>query len=250
MRPVSRLLLIFYCIPVLSVLTSGQVTNTERNKLNMSIVVDYNSCYLWRGYTFSEGSVIQPSASITIRRFSLNFWSNFDLEKTEGSPVFNEFDIILSYTYEKRSLEIQPVVQFYFYPGTVELSTGELTLNTAYRYKNIKFLTSHNIDILNYSGSYYGNAGAGYEKEFYSNMLFECGVSLGWANSRFNKTYGSTGKNALNHICGNLGFTFYPSEYIYTKLRFELSNLLDKDLRKMHTGQPVINWGLTLGMEM
>jgi hypothetical protein len=111
-------------------------------------------------------------------------------------------------------------------------------------------LTSHNIDFLNYKGAYYGIAGAGFENEIYKNMFFDCGASLGWANSKFNETYGGIDKNAINHLSCNIGFTYYPVDIIYTKLRFELSNLLDKDLRELNNAQPIINWGLSLGVEL
>jgi hypothetical protein len=250
MKSVIRLLLIFCTISIFTRLSIGQDTDNNYKKFNISFTADANSRYLWRGYTFSEGLVFQPAATISFKKFNLNIWSNFDLNKAEDSHAFNEFDIIFYYSYDNMNLEIQPYIQFYLYPGTEESSTGELTLNAAYTYKNIKFFTSQNIDFLNYKGAYYGNTGAGFEKEIFRNTYFDCGVSLGWANSKFNETYGSISKNAVNHFSGSAGLTFYPNNYIYAKLRFEYSNLLDKDLRELNTGQPIINWGLTLGAEL
>jgi len=249
MRPVSIFFLFAFYTAVSVVQTVSQVINIE-NKIDINTTVDYNTIYLWRGYTFSDGSVIQPSAELSNSEISLALWYNFDLKKLNFSSAFNEFDVILSYSVEFENLRMDPNLHFYFYPLSEESVTGEITLNAEYYYKNFKLLTSHNIDFINYKSAYYGGAGAEYEIEMLRNTFFDCSINLGWANSKFNETYGGISKNAFNHFYGSAGLTFYPTENIYAKLRFEYSNLIDKDLREMHTGQPIINWGFSLGMEL
>ena len=245
MRPVS----IFFLFAVSAVTTVSQVIKIE-NKIDFNTVVDYNTIYLWRGYTFSEGSVIQPSAELSNSKISLALWFNFDLKKPNFSAAFNEFDVILSYSVEYENLRMDPNLHFYFFPLSEESVTGEITLNAEYYYKNFKLLTSHNIDFINYKSAYYGGAGAEYEIEMLRNTFFDCSINLGWANSKFNETYGSIGKNAFNHFYGSAGLTVYPYNFIYAKLRFEYSSLIDKDLRQINNDQPIINWGLSLGMEL
>lgn len=60
--------------------------------------------YIWRGYQLSDDSiVIQPSATVEYKGFSLNLWGNLDTSyddadsTTDDSSDFNETDLTLAY---------------------------------------------------------------------------------------------------------------------------------------------------------
>ncbi len=78
----------------------------EEPKLTATFSVDFLNQYVWRGYALSDaqkGMVIQPSATVSYRGFSLNVWGNFDTnDRTalEMGPAWNETDFTFSYTHE------------------------------------------------------------------------------------------------------------------------------------------------------
>lgn len=80
----------------------------EAPAVTANFYVDFLNQYVWRGYALSDaqkGMVLQPSATVSYRGFSVNVWSNFDTNdrnpvRPENGPSWNETDITLSYTYE------------------------------------------------------------------------------------------------------------------------------------------------------
>lgn len=80
----------------------------EESAFSASVYVDFLNQYIWRGYALSDaqkGMVLQPSATVSYRGFSLNVWSNFDTwDNNPAGPVrgatWNETDITFSYTHE------------------------------------------------------------------------------------------------------------------------------------------------------
>jgi hypothetical protein len=65
---------------------------------------DLNSAYIWRGLTFNDGWILQPSIDIGGLKLGrvpigVNIWSNFNLDDFDGSVrknQFSEVDITLS----------------------------------------------------------------------------------------------------------------------------------------------------------
>lgn len=59
------------------------------------------SKYIWRGFEFSDDSVvIQPSLTVGYKGFALNMWGNLDTNYDDGTDKksqFNETDLTLSY---------------------------------------------------------------------------------------------------------------------------------------------------------
>jgi len=60
-----------------------------------TFAVDTYSAYVWRGITFNEGMVVQPSIDIAKGGFGLNLWGNLDVgsyNETLNEGEFSEVD--------------------------------------------------------------------------------------------------------------------------------------------------------------
>jgi len=85
------------------------------------------SAYIWRGQEFSRHSVvIQPSATIGYKGFSLNVWGNLDTHAYAAGPEnyssnYSETDVTLSYTHK---FGIVSVGGGYIYYGLAALQPG------------------------------------------------------------------------------------------------------------------------------
>jgi len=96
-------------IVVLTFILSGPVLpahageEAKEDKPTVNLSVDVLSQYLWRGYALSSDSaVLQPSATVSYKGFSLNLWGNFDTDEAlpNKGARWNETDFTFSYARE------------------------------------------------------------------------------------------------------------------------------------------------------
>ena len=83
--------------------------------------VDLNSAYVWRGMTFNDGWVAQPSIDITKGGFGLNVWGNFDIDDyndTLDSGEFSEIDLTASYGFTIGMVDVGVGYIEYLFPTT------------------------------------------------------------------------------------------------------------------------------------
>ncbi len=59
--------------------------------LNYEAGVDLNSKYVWRGQTLTNGFVVQPTATIGYKWFSLNWWASYDADRTDAASPAREW---------------------------------------------------------------------------------------------------------------------------------------------------------------
>lgn len=69
---------------------------------DVTIGADLASAYVWRGLTFNDSFVLQPSVDVALpANFGFNVWGNFDLDDYEEGGIesgdFQEVDLTLSY---------------------------------------------------------------------------------------------------------------------------------------------------------
>ena len=66
-----------------------------------TVGLDLNSAYVWRGITFNDGAVLQPSVDVAHPSGAgVNVWGNMDLDDYSGaveSGEFSEVDLTLYY---------------------------------------------------------------------------------------------------------------------------------------------------------
>lgn len=95
-------------IALMGVLCSGMAATyaaAEEEKPSADASVSFLSKYVWRGFEFSEDSmVIQPSMTVGYKGFAMNLWGNLDTDETDAmggtdadSSSWNETDFTISY---------------------------------------------------------------------------------------------------------------------------------------------------------
>lgn len=221
----------------------------SQKKVDVFINADYNSVYLWRGLTFSEGSVMQPSVNFSYRNINLNIWGNVDFGNQYDQKL-NEVDYALSYKISGKKFEIEPILQFYTYPkNEVGPSTGEFGVKMSLFAGEFTFFTSQNFDIVEYKGAYSGDISAGYEYNIGKNHSLGAAIGLGWANSKFNEPYTGLAKGTFNSVFINM-FSFHSFGKVSVKPRLEISRIPDKEIREITWKGTIVNAGLSLGVDL
>ena len=88
---------------------------------DVTVGADVASAYVWRGITFNDEGVIQPSVDISSESgIGINVWGNFDLgdydQAVEGGD-FQEIDLTLSYAVPVEGVDLSIGLIDYLFPG-------------------------------------------------------------------------------------------------------------------------------------
>ncbi len=94
--------------------------------------LDVASAYVWRGQTFNDGLVLQPSVDVAAKNgFGINVWGNYDIDDYDGtldSHEFSEIDLTVSYGTTLGKVDVGVGAIGYFFPAGGE-ETWELYLS-------------------------------------------------------------------------------------------------------------------------
>src|SRR5450755_1269148 len=150
--------------------------------------VDVNARYLWRGLALSNGTVMQPSGWMTAYGLNAVLWTNVMLTD-EGSRRLSAIVPSLTYTFQWRSLTVEPGVIYYDSPGQpLTPSTGEASLEASIELGWLHLLTSDYVDVVHAPGAYFGTAGAWWEPKV-GHWSFKAQADLGVATAAYNRVY-------------------------------------------------------------
>jgi hypothetical protein len=87
----------------------------------VTTALDVNSAYVWRGLTFNDGFVIQPSIDVSYNGFAVNVWANYDLNDFDGlveENQFSEVDLTASYAFKLGAVDASVGIIEYAFPTT------------------------------------------------------------------------------------------------------------------------------------
>ena len=88
---------------------------------DVTTAIDVNSAYLWRGITFNDGIVVQPSVNGAAGNFGLNVWGNLyadDYDDTLDSIEFSEVNLTLTYAIAAGPVGLTAGYIEYLFPTT------------------------------------------------------------------------------------------------------------------------------------
>ena len=221
-------------------------------RLSFGTETDLSSEYVWRGMVLGNRPVVQPSIWISARRFTLIASRNLTPASTPESLPLHATDLTLTYGRDWKNLRIEPAIEAYLngrLAGIHDPNTMEGQLKLSYPAGPLRLFTIHSFDVLAYKGSYFGEAGAGYERRVTNKTSFAVSFRSGWASSKFNDAYIGVNMPAFNFVGAEGSFTRYLNRYLYLQPHFEFSNIVDRQLRQHLLRPTVINFGLTMGIE-
>jgi hypothetical protein len=195
--------------------------------------LDLNSAYVWRGITFNDGLVAQPSMDVSKGGFAFNAWGNFDLSDyndTLDKNNFSEVDLTLSYTLEIKDLVISVGVIEYLFPaggaGTRELFgslgipiIGGLSAGLNYYY---------DVDEVH---SYYTDVTLTYAMALMDGLDLAVGAKAGYAGKDFAQFYSDAATDGGFYDYGFfLGLTYAISDALSLGANLNYTNTIDEDV--------------------
>lgn len=169
----------------------------------VTVASDLASAYVWRGVTFNDGFVLQPSVDIAHESgLSFNVWGNLDLESYGAAEEgeFQEVDLTLNYAIPEDIEGIDfsvGLIQYVFPEAGSDTSTREVFMSASVAPVD---LISFGADVyydFDEIGGWYGNIGAALDmtallEDAPEGLGLEISTAIGFADEDFSVAYGGT----------------------------------------------------------
>ena len=154
--------------------------------------LDFASAYVWRGITFTDGAVFQPSVTASNDSgFAINVWGNLDLDDANDmSAEFNEIDLTASYGFGTDAVSAEVGFIEYLFPNTAFAGTREVYLSLG-----LDIVASPSVSIyydIDEVKDFYANVGVSFGGDVSDALAWSVDVSVGWAGDDFAAAYGGT----------------------------------------------------------
>ncbi|MDD2463008.1 MAG: MltA-interacting MipA family protein [Desulfobulbus sp.] len=177
--------------------------------------VDVNSAYVWRGLTFNDGMVLQPSiTAASDNGFSVNVWGNYDINDYDGAVDenhFSEVDLTASYAFKLGSVDTTVGIVAYTFPttypdnlagaGTDYSSTAEIFLGLGYDLGHGFSIAGNIYYDVDQVDDFYLTAGLKYAYDINEKTSLSLGGLISYAGEDFTAYYaGGTDSGFFNYI--------------------------------------------------
>jgi len=194
--------------------------------------VDFASAYVWRGLTFNDGFVIQPSIDVAKNGFGVNVWGNYDVSDYDNqvsSNDFQEVDLTLYYskTFGKLDAGIG-VINYLFPQGGDETTEAYLSLG----YPIVGGLSASlavYYDFEAFDELSYANLGLSYAYDINDKLSLEAGATAGWAGGDFCAANGGNGDSGLWDYSFSLSVGYAISDALSASAGITYVGSLDDD---------------------
>lgn len=239
-----------FCCPLLAQGIDSTSIDPGAALVSFGMECNGSSRYIWRGMACSDDAVVQASGWLSTGDLTFSVWANYDVTRSIGDNHLNEIDYTIEYARSVGSFALTAGSSFYSYRGQVDVaSTSELYAELSWEAAIIRPFTRHSVDIDEYSGGYFGDAGVRVSILSREQVNVELETSVGWASAKFNESYFGESSAAIDVATLSLSCSYLVTELVSLTPRIEISELLDRTLRTTVDKPLLVNLGLTVGVE-
>lgn len=198
---------------------------------DVTAAVDANSAYVWRGLTFNDGLVLQPSLDVAANGFDINVWGNFDLNDYNGvdSGDFSEVDLTGSYSHSFGPVEATVGIIDYLFPGggdsTAELFAGlSMDVGAGFSVGSTVYYDFDQVD------DFYVTATLGYSYSINKPTTLGFSGTISYAGKEFADFYaGGTDAGFFNYIL-TASLNYAVTDALGIGVAINYSDSMDKDV--------------------
>ncbi len=173
--------------------------------------MDFASAYVWRGITFTDGAVWQPSVTASNGSgFAINVWGNLDIDDANDmSGEFNEIDLTASYGFGTDAVSAEVGFIEYLFPNTAFAGTREVYMTLGWDVTAAPSVSVYyDIDEVQ---DFYANVGVSFGGAAADVLEWGVSVSAGYAGDDFAAAYGSVSGGGLYD--GNVTFSLSAASW-------------------------------------
>lgn len=196
--------------------------------------LDLNSAYVWRGITFNDGLVAQPSIDVAKGGFGFNVWGNFDLSDYNDNIDqynFSEVDLTLSYGFSISKLDVGVGVIEYLFPATAKTAApGTRELYVSLSHPIIGGLSAgldfyYDVDEIH---GYYGDLSLTYGMDLMDKLSLEAGGKVGYAEKEWAMAANSGEAGGWHNYNVGLGLAYAVSDALGVGASINYADTMDK----------------------
>jgi uncharacterized protein (TIGR02001 family) len=175
---------------LLTALAAAGLCASVSQAADVTAALDLNSAYMWRGLTFNDGLVAQPSIDVAgPQGIGINVWGNFDIDDYNGTindGEFSEVDFTVSYAIPVDGFDLGiGVIEYLFPEAGTNTNTREIYVEAGVELvENLTagvFLT-YDFDEVD---DIYGNISLAYGYAVNDELSLELAGLLGYAGDKF-----------------------------------------------------------------
>jgi len=221
--------------------------------VSVGLEVDVSSRYLWRGFAWGDGAVVQPSAWLTRGPLSVGLWSS--AERASGESTFagwraTELDLTVSYETSWRSVTITPSLAVYDYADEEDSpATAEALLELSVPVGPFEVVSNHAFDVDEYHGAYYGDLGLAFTRRLGEETEARATGYAGWASRQFTVAYGGVATGGMFLLGVAVAIEHCPTLLPCVRLHGEATTITRQSLADAAGGRSRWSVGVALGRE-
>lgn len=225
----------------------------EPGAVSIGLELDVASRYLWRGFAWGDGAVVQPSVWLTRGPLSLGLWSS--AERGSGTSTLagwraTELDLTLGYETSWRSVTIAPALAVYDYTDEEDSpTTAEALLEISVPAGPFEVVSTHAFDVDEYHGAYYGDLGLAFSRRLGEGTEARATGYVGWASRQFTATYGGIATGGLFLLGATVAIEHCPKRLPCVRLHGGTTTITRKRLAEAAGGGSRWNVGVAVGRE-
>lgn len=212
-------------------LALSMATAPHTKAADVTAAMDISSAYVWRGLTFNDGLVLQPSIDIVHGGLNLNVWGNFDVDDyddTLDSGEFSEINLVAAYTFELGPVDLTGGVIEYLFPNGAD-STTELYITAA---TDLIWGLAASVDLffdVDQVDDYYGVLGLSYARELAEDWDYSLGVSVSYAGEGFAEFYADGTDSGFFNYLISTGVDYSVTDALVVGVNLNYSDSIDDD---------------------
>ncbi len=221
----------FVSMAALATLVTGGVV-TQAAAADVTAALDTNTAYVWRGLTFNDGFVLQPSIDVAANGFAVNVWSNFDLDDYDGaveSGEFSEVDLAGSYSHKIGPVNASVGIVEYLFPAGAD-STGEIfaglgmDVGAGFSVSSKLYYDYDQVD------DFYVTAGVGYSYTINEPTTLGLSGTISYAGEDFAEIYaGGTDSGFFNYLL-TASVKYMVTDALGVSANINYTDSMDKDV--------------------
>jgi hypothetical protein len=234
---------------------SGQEVQPDDDEAATSfgVELDVTSRYLWRGYAWGDGAAVQPSAWLTRGPFWVELWSNAEHDSggsTLGGWKATELDLTIGAEAAWRGVTITPALAVYDYHDDEDSpTTVEVLVELAVPIGRFEVVSSHALDVAEYTGAYYGDLGLAYVHGLGEGSEARATGYVGWASREFTEVYGGVATGGIYLLGATVAVERCWERLPCLRLHGEATRITRPDVAEAAGGRSRWAVGLALGHE-
>lgn len=218
--------------------------DAEEQTVSYGLEVDFLSRYVFRGFAYSEGPVVQPLGYLSARGLTFEVFGSMNLTDEDLlQHEFNEGDISLYYAKTWNEITFEPGATYYVYPEETGFpDTTEVYLTLYRSFGPLDFALLNSVDIDAYDGFYYASIEVAHERELRPKLSAELSVLLDFGTDPTTKddTYVVT--------IPEFSVSWNLTENLHLRPHISFAHFLYDDFTESPANN-LVNFGLALGFE-